>query len=272
MSEKKELLESRTLDLTVDGQAVSLAVLTRRGSKPPVVILHGFGSIKEDFADIALYRAFDGHGVVVWDAPGFGDSRCADTEMLSIPFMVSCVEAMLNALGIDRFHLVGHSMGGLTGLCLARSMAHRVLSFSNVEGNVAPEDCFLSRQIIDFPANGPEAFLAAFIARMKHRPTLGAMSYAANLPHRVQAAAVGPVFRSMVKISDNENLLGDFLDLTCPIAFVYGDANDHLSYLNTLRADGVALERISRSEHFPMYSNPPEFWAALARTVTKASE
>lgn len=271
MTSAPVLLEEHGLSLTVQGQAVSLKVLMRDGAKPTIVILHGFGSIKEDFADIALMPAFDGHGVMVWDAPGFGASRCADLAAVSIAFMVACAEALLDAFDISTFHLVGHSMGGLTGLCLAKTTARRVLSFSNVEGNVAPEDCFLSRQIVDFPAKTPGDFLDAFIVRTKQRPALGSAAYAANLSHRVQAQAVGPVFRSMVALSDGADLLNDFTRLSCPRSFVYGDANHHLSYLSHLEAKGVILECIPHSEHFPMYSNPPAFWVALARPLSMDS-
>ena len=50
---------------------------------------------------------------------------------------------------IDRFHLIGHSMGGLTALILGDEHPGRVSSFINIEGNVSPEDCFLSRQVVE---------------------------------------------------------------------------------------------------------------------------
>lgn len=62
---------------------------------------------------------------------------------------------MLAHAGIEHFHLVGHSMGGLTALMLAHEEPERVLSFVDIEGNVAPEDCFLSRKVITHPAARP---------------------------------------------------------------------------------------------------------------------
>ena len=37
--------------------------------------------------------------------------------------------------GVEHFHLVGHSMGGLTALMLADEIRARVLSFVDIEGN-----------------------------------------------------------------------------------------------------------------------------------------
>lgn len=67
--------------------------------------------------------------------------------------------AMLDRFGFDRFHLIGHSMGGLTALMLAQRCPERVLSFVDIEGNIAPEDCFLSRQIVTYADDDAGRFL-----------------------------------------------------------------------------------------------------------------
>lgn len=40
-------------------------------------------------------------------------------SQISIPFLVKTAQMVLRQPGIRRFHLVGHSMGGLTALLLA---------------------------------------------------------------------------------------------------------------------------------------------------------
>jgi pimeloyl-ACP methyl ester carboxylesterase len=156
--------------LEVDGVTVDVATIGRNGPLEPIVFLHGFGSTKEDYADIVHHPAFDGRPFLAWDAPGCGESDCGDLSKVSIPFLVATAEAMLQAHGIDRFHLVGHSMGGLTALMLAHAHPGRVLSFVDIEGNVAPEDCFLSRQIVDYPSDSAERFFDDFIERTRHAP------------------------------------------------------------------------------------------------------
>lgn len=108
--------------------------------------LHGFGSTKEDYADIAQYAEFNGQPFLAYDAHGCGETQCSDLNAISIPVLVETAISMANLLGFKRFHLVGHSMGGLTALMLAHSHPERVLSFVNIEGNIAAEDCFLSRR------------------------------------------------------------------------------------------------------------------------------
>ena len=256
--------------LTIDGTAVTVSALCRNGPLAPILFLHGFGSSKEDYADLQHHPVLERHGALMYDAPGCGRSTCDDIARVSIPFLVDTALAMLEAQGIERFHLVGHSMGGLTGLMLADAHPNRVLSFCNIEGNVAPEDCFLSRQIYDYPADDPDAFMADFIDRAAKAPAWSSPLYAASLAHKVRPGAVRGIFTSMVELSDNAGLMERFLNLPCPKMFMYGDQNADLSYLSHIAANGVALAEIPDSGHFPMYANPPEMWRRLSQFIAQS--
>lgn len=164
---------------------------------------------------------------------------------------------------MERFHLVGHSMGGLTALLLAHQDPDRVLSFVDIEGNVAPEDCFLSRQVITHAADDAESFFDAFIERTRQSPFFSSALYAASLRHKVRPSAVRGIFESMLDLSDNGDLMTKFLSLSCPRTFMYGEQNASLSYLPTLAARGVELAEIPHSGHFPMYSNPVAMWTRI---------
>jgi pimeloyl-ACP methyl ester carboxylesterase len=263
-------LERFTLPLTVGATQVEVAGLHRDGTGTPLVFLHGFGSTKEDYADVIQQERLAGRPVLAYDAPGCGDTTCMDLGAISIPFLVSVAEQVLHAKQIDRFHLVGHSMGGLTALLLADRDPSRVTSFVDIEGNVAPEDCFLSRQIVSHPHDDAETFLADFAERVGGSRFYSSSLYAASLPHKVRAGAVRPIFESMVELSDHGKLLDRFLGLGVPAMFMYGEQNNSLSYLGTLAAGGVELAEISHSGHFPMYANPPEMWARIADLVSRA--
>ena len=229
-----------------------------------MVFLHGFGSTKEDYADILLYEAFAGHSFIAYDAPGCGETYCSDLSKISIPFLVSTALKVLDRLDIQRFHLVGHSMGGLTALMLTHEHPNRVLSFINIEGNLAPEDCFLSRQIIDYPHIDDERFFDEFIERTRHTPTFASAPYASSLRHKVRMGAVRGIFQSMVELSDNSDLMSKFLKLRCPRMFMYGEQNASFSYLSHIQSEGVILAEIPTCGHFPMYSNPALMWEKIA--------
>ena len=52
------------------------------------MFLHGFGSTKEDYADVVQQERLADRPVLAYDAPGCGATTCADLTALSIPFLV----------------------------------------------------------------------------------------------------------------------------------------------------------------------------------------
>lgn len=259
-----------TLSLDVAGVAICVAYMQRTGSAPPLVCLHGFGSTKEDYGDLALRPDWADRPLLLIDAPGFGGSTVADPDRLSILFHAQAALAVCDALGLHRFHLSGHSMGGAAGLLLARAQPDRVLSFINIEGNLAPEDCFLSRQVLLHPADTAEAFFEGFQARVRLAQGYGSALYAAGLPGKVAPPSCAPVFRSLVALSDEEPLLDWFAHLPCPRLFVYGVQNRHLTYIDRLPGMGVTVAEIPDAGHFPMYTNPPALWDRMASFLAQA--
>lgn len=260
-------IQHETLDVFVEGTSVKVALSRRQGALEPILFLHGFGGSKEDYLDIAIIDKFHDRAFIAYDAPGCGKTEVSDYSKISIPYLVKTAQAVLSELGIDRFHLVGHSMGGLTGLELAAQIPERVLSFVNIKGNLGREDCFLSRQIFTCAEEDPSEFLRSFIARNYSSPLFGAPLYASNVASKVQAAAVRGIFESMVRLSDTGDLLTKFLTLPFPRVFMYGEQYNTLSYLPTLKENGVQLAEISYCGHFPMYSNPVSMWTFIAKCV-----
>lgn len=253
--------------IVVDGIHVKIAIAHREGALTPILFLHGFGGSKEDYLNIALHDSFRDRPFIAFDAPGCGETRLEDFSKMSIPFLVKATEEVLRELNVQQFHLVGHSMGGLTGLELAARHPEAVLSFTNIKGNLGPEDCFLSRQIFTWPEEEPEKFLARFIQRNYQSPLFSAALYASNVHSKVQAEAIRGIFESMVKLSDEGGLLAKFLSLPFPRMFMYGEQYKMLSYLPILEEHDVQLAEIAHCGHFPMYSNPVAMWDALSQFI-----
>jgi pimeloyl-ACP methyl ester carboxylesterase len=266
------MLRPFRLPLTIDRTSLDVAGMYRDGTGIPLVFLHGFGSTKEDYADVIQQAPLADRPVLAYDAPGCGATTCSDLSIVSIPFLVSVAMAVLEARGIERFHLIGHSMGGLTALLLADQQPTQVASFVNIEGNLAPEDCFLSRQIISHPHDDPDTFLADFAERAWNSRHYASTLYAASLSHKIRAAAVRPIFESMVELSDHGNLLNRFLALPLLRIVMYGEQNRSLSYLPRLDAEGVELAEISHCGHFPMYSSPVQMWWRITDFILRTAQ
>ncbi|WP_121308849.1 alpha/beta hydrolase [Paraburkholderia sp. BL17N1] len=259
-----------SIPLSISGTSVTISALCRQGPKAPVLLLHGFGSTKEDYADIVRHGVFEGRAFAAYDAPGCGETDCADLTKVDIPFLLDTAAAVAGHFGFERFHLVGHSMGGLTALMLSSQLPQRVLSFINIEGNIAPEDCFLSRQIDQYPSDSAEQFFAEFIERALHAPAYASALYSSSLRHKVRADAVPSIFRSMVSLSDNGDLMRKFLGFPFPRMFMYGEQNSNLTYLSHIESKGVELAEIPNCGHFPMYSNPVAMWKAIGDFIERA--
>jgi pimeloyl-ACP methyl ester carboxylesterase len=91
------------------------------GSGPGLFLLHGFGGAKEDFADHIDALAAR-HRVVVFDHRGHGASdKPDDREFYSLDRLARDVREVARALGVDRFRLLGHSMGGMVARRLVLS-------------------------------------------------------------------------------------------------------------------------------------------------------
>jgi len=97
---------------------------------PPLVLIHGFGGDYQNWQfnqpDLAVDRV-----VHALDLPGHGGSSKTLTGA-DVPALAAAVRAALAALGVERFHVAGHSLGGAIGLQLALDEPKRVASVTLV--------------------------------------------------------------------------------------------------------------------------------------------
>lgn len=102
--------------------------------------------------------------VIVYDHRGTGRSDPALPETLSVDDMAQDVIALLDALEIDRAHVVGHALGGLIGMTLALAAPKRIRRLMVLNGWARLEPhtgrCFDARLIL-LRAGGPQAYAEA---------------------------------------------------------------------------------------------------------------
>lgn len=83
------------------------------GSGPGLLLVHGHGGAKEDFSDHAEQLA-ERHTVVTFDNRGHGNSgHPTEVAAYSLARMRADAWAVADAVGLDRFRVLGHSMGGM---------------------------------------------------------------------------------------------------------------------------------------------------------------
>lgn len=105
---------------------------------PALVLLHGFGGSGGHFDPVLEALTSKAH-VVLPDLPGHG--RSFDVSGSRHPRAAAqAVLATMDALGLDRFHLAGFSMGGAVACLTALQAPERVLSLTLLApGGFGPE-------------------------------------------------------------------------------------------------------------------------------------
>ncbi len=99
--------------------------LIEAGTGDPVIMLHGLGATKASFLP-TIHALTPGHRAIAVDLPGFGDSDKPLWGAYDAPFFARAIVALLDALDLDRAHVVGNSMGGRVALELGLDHADRV--------------------------------------------------------------------------------------------------------------------------------------------------
>lgn len=103
-----------------DGERMSVRISDSADSRAPVVVcLHGIGSGAASWFDVAQELGASAQ-VVAWAAPGYADSSPLPLTRPVAADYADRLRALLDALGIERCILVGHSLGALVVAAMAR--------------------------------------------------------------------------------------------------------------------------------------------------------
>jgi len=94
-----------------------------------LILLHGFGGDKDNWPLYARHLR-RGYRVIVPDLPGFGDNARQPNADYRMPAQAERLLAFVDAMGIDRFHIGGNSMGGYLALVFTLEYPARILSLA----------------------------------------------------------------------------------------------------------------------------------------------
>lgn len=103
------------------------------GEGHPVVFLHGSGqgaSGHSNFKGNYPFLADNGYRVIIPDHIGYGYSDKPDDVEYPLSFFAECIVQALDSIGVDKFSLVGNSLGGAIALYIALNHPERVASLN----------------------------------------------------------------------------------------------------------------------------------------------
>ena len=171
--------------------SVELEVEEHGAGARPFLLVHGFTGSRDDFREMLPRLATRGRTLAV-DLRGHGGStNTGDPAGYDLETLRDDVLALLDTLGIERYDLLGHSMGGMVALRLTLAAPERVASLVLMDTAPGPIDP-AARRFFEAGAkiageNGMEALAAISRAadRVRRRAApLPGHRFGARGPHR----------------------------------------------------------------------------------------
>jgi pimeloyl-ACP methyl ester carboxylesterase len=110
-----------------------------RGEGQPLVLLHGDGSMIQDFLASGLVdRAAERYRVIVFDRPGYGYSERPRTTLWTPQAQAELLHHALHLLGVRQAVVLGHSWGTLVAISMALAYPGFVKSLVLIGGYYYP--------------------------------------------------------------------------------------------------------------------------------------
>jgi pimeloyl-ACP methyl ester carboxylesterase len=262
--------------VTVDGLQLHYLDWGTAG-KPPMVLLHGLRGHAHSWDTFAAAMREDYHVLAV-DQRGRGDSGWAKDGVYTTEAYVSDVFGFSEALNLDPFILVGHSMGGRNGIAFSAQYPHKVQRL--ILGDIGPSGDPRGRERIRREIlEAPEAF-DSFDRVLEYAAKGNRYASPEILRRRLQYAtkpgpdgSIGWRYDLAIReqwrkgTTTNEDLWPAFRQLACPILIVRGVDSDILNpeiAQQMLDANPRArLADIPRAGHMVFEDNPDAFLAAV---------
>jgi pimeloyl-ACP methyl ester carboxylesterase len=251
------------------GRHFSLPYLYREGTGGPAILfVHGLGGAKENFYAAFQSPALADCTLATFDQPGTGLAAFDPDAGLDVSALAEMAHGVADQLLPGPYFLAGASMGGLiTLLQLRRHGLGRIEGYINFEGNLLPEDCLFSRRVVSYDLDSFAPEFPRIMGELRASQHTGDQIIAHNLTLNVDIRAYHAYSFETVAESDSGQLLEEFIGLSIPRLFLYGEANNRLSYLPRLRASDVQVKEIASSGHFLFYDNPVETFRAVGEFV-----
>jgi pimeloyl-ACP methyl ester carboxylesterase len=104
--------------------------------RPTILAIHGYPDNHRVWDGIAA-ELYDSYNFVAYDVRGAGESACpADRSGYRLPQLISDVGVVIDSLGIDEVHLLGHDWGSIQGWAAVTddSVMSRIASFTSISG------------------------------------------------------------------------------------------------------------------------------------------
>jgi pimeloyl-ACP methyl ester carboxylesterase len=243
-----------------------------RGSGTPVVLLHGNGSMIEDFVSSGIMDHAAGHRFIAFDRPGFGYSERPRGRLWGPSEQAKVLLGALMHLDIERPIVVGHSWGALVALAMALESAENVAGLVLMSGYYYP---IPRTETISVPA---AAF--PFVRRLMAPNAMRRVFAPCTVPERFKRAypmSLALRLSQMLVVDEEAAMLLDatkalcqfYRDLSVPVRLIAGsddrivDTNQHSVRLHKELGTSI-LHRVPGCGHMVHHAAQEDVMGAIA--------
>ncbi len=237
------------------------------GSGTPVLLVHGFTGNSRNWA-LCVPVLRQRYRVVSPDLPGHGlSARPDDPAVYTLEAMAADVAALMDTLGLERCHLVGHSMGGMVAQLVALAHPGRLRSLVLVDTSAEPPEGLRTRErarLVELAREqGMEAVWEAQLAMNPQADQLRAQpEFLQTWREQFLMTSREAYIYCAQAMAQRRPLLDDLERLSLPTLIVCGENDGPFvgpSQRMHQRIRGSQLVFIPRCGHTPQVERPEEF-------------
>ena len=267
------------VDRVIQVGPVELTVTEAGVGGRPLLLVHGYTGSRRDFADFVELLAGRGWHVVAPDLRGHGQSTKPDQEgAYSLVTFGGDVLGLADALGWDRFALLGHSMGGMIAQVVATGAPDRVVALVLMDtghGRVPIDPTLVELGVATARDQGMEV-IADFLATMEDDPLSTEAyrrkvaedpAYGARGDRNLRASAPAMYAAMMLELTSAADRLDSLRAVAVPTLVLVGSQDTPFLESSRAMAEAIAgaeLVVVDGGGHSPQFEAPDESWLALS--------
>jgi pimeloyl-ACP methyl ester carboxylesterase len=243
---EKRYAASSPQNIDIDGLKVHYKETGPLGA-PALLLLHGFGSSLQAWDDWSV-NLEQKYRVIRLDLPGFGLTGASPDHDYSEEKDLAILTHFADKLGLDKFSVIGHSMGGKMAWSLAAAQPDRVQALVLMAPDGFPETKDIGTKPYEVPAimGVIQYFLPKYLVRKSIEPAF-ANSAALNeaLVNRYFDMLRAPGVRGAILDRSNQTIYSDPVPrlkaIKAPTLLIWGEQDQMIPSSNAQSYAGVLL-------------------------------
>ena len=257
----------------VGGRKISYAGAGQDGDV--VLLVHGYGGDRNSWLFLQEPLAAR-YQVYALDLPGHGTSA-KDVGEGSLSVLADAVTGVLDALGAERAHLVGHSMGGAVALAAAARDPARIASLTLIApSGFGPE--INAGYLRGFADAQTRRELKAVIGQLFDDEGLVTRQLVDDLLAYKRLDGVDEALHALADtLLDGEAQRGDSaaslaaIGGAAPVTVIWGRADRIIPAAQAESVAGAVRHLIDGAGHMPQMERPAEVQAAIEETIARST-